>query len=103
MSERVSTGLLVDGVVDSRDKQPYVQLSNENGIVCQMSMAQARDVAMNILQMCARTEADAMLLKFFEKCELPENAAASMLIEFREFRYALDQEQIDRLDTGRSR
>ena len=100
----MSTGIWVNGVVAHSDKQPYVQLSNENGIVCQLSMAEARNVAMDILQMCARTEADAMILKFFSKEGYPEMAGAALMAEFRDFRGALDQEQVDRRmqdpDTG---
>lgn len=85
----------VNGIVSQRDKQPYIQLSNEKGMICQMSMAQARNVAMDILQMCARTEADAMILKFFEKAEFPNNAAGALMVEFRDFRATLDDEMIE--------
>lgn len=85
----------VNGIVAQRDKEPYIQLSNENGMIAQLSMAMARKIAMDILQMSARTEADAMILKFFSKFELPEAAAGAMLVEFRDFRAALDQEVVE--------
>jgi hypothetical protein len=84
----------VNGIVAARDKKPYVQLSNEKGIIGQLSMAQARQVAHDILVMCSRTEADAMILKFFDARELPENAAAMLMQDFRDFRAELDDEEI---------
>ena len=35
----------VNGIVAQRDKQPYIQLSNEKGMIAQLTMAQARQVA----------------------------------------------------------
>jgi len=87
--------LLVNGVVSQRDKQPYIQLSNEKGMVAQLSMAQARNVCMDILQMCARAEADAMILKFFDVEEFPEQAAGALMMQFRDFRAKLDDEAIE--------
>jgi hypothetical protein len=86
----------VNGVVAVRDKKPYVQLSTEDGIVVQLSISDARQVAMNILQMAARTEADAMILKFFNKAEFPEGAAVALMSEFRDFRADLDREATER-------
>ena len=94
----------VNGIVAQRDKQPYVQLSNEKGMIAQLSMGQARKIAMDILVMCSRCEADAMLIKFFEKLELPE-ASGPLMTEFRDFRAQLDQEVVEGgmqdPDTGR--
>jgi hypothetical protein len=88
-------GIWINGIVSQRDKQPYVQLSNENGIIAQLSMAQARNAAMDILQMCARTEADAMIHKFFEAEQFPQGANDALMVAFRDFRAALDDEQIE--------
>ncbi len=88
----------VNGVVAVRDQKPYVQISNEKGIVAQFSMSDARKVAMDILQMAARTEADAMILKFFKKSEFPDGAAGALMREFRDFRAELDQEVAERSD-----
>jgi hypothetical protein len=85
----------INGVVAVRDQQPYIQLSNEKGMIAQLSMAQARNVAMDILQMCARTEADAMILKFFQAEELPQEAAGVLMVQFRDFRAKLDDEKIE--------
>lgn len=86
----------VNGIVAQRDKQPYIQLSNEKGMICQLSMGEARNVAHDILTMCARTEADAMVLKFFDKSQFPEAAGAAIMTEFRDFRAELDQQVVDR-------
>jgi hypothetical protein len=87
--------LLINGVVAVRSKQPYVQISTEEGIVAQLSMAEARNVALDILQMCSRTEADAMLIQFFETNDFPEAAVGELLVRFRDFRAALDDEEIE--------
>lgn len=86
----------VNGVVAARDKKPYIQLSTEDGLVVQLDIAQARNVAADILQMAARTEADAMVLMFFSKSEFPDGAAAQLMMDFREFRAELDQVQVER-------
>jgi hypothetical protein len=90
----------VNGIVSNRDKQPYIQLSNEKGMIAQLSMVQARQIAMDILVMASRTECDAMVLKFFSKFELPEQAAGAMLVEFRDFRAALDDEKLEHTNRG---
>lgn len=89
----------VNGIVAQRDKQPYVQLSNEKGLIAQLTMGQARQIAQDILVMCSRTEADAMLLEFFEKKQLPE-AGPVIMQEFREFRAKLDDEKIEHTHRG---
>lgn len=87
----------VSGVVAQRDKKPYIQLANENGMIAQFDMAQARQVAADILQMAARTEADAMIIKFFDKAEFPQAAAAALMGEFRDFRAELDAHEEPRI------
>jgi hypothetical protein len=85
----------VNGVVAMRNKQPYVQLSNENGLIGQFTMAEARKIAQDILVMASRTEADAMIIKFFDKAEFPTGAAAALMNDFRDFRMGLDEEKVD--------
>lgn len=85
----------VNGIVAARDKMPYVQISTEKGIVAQLSMAEARIIAMDILQMAARTEADAMVRKFFDRSEFPQGAADALVVSFREFRAELDEEPVE--------
>jgi hypothetical protein len=87
-------GILVDGIVAMRDKQPYLRLFKDREQIAQFSMAEARNIAHDILTMCARAEADAMILKFFAARELPEGAAAALLVDFREYRATLDREPV---------
>jgi hypothetical protein len=93
------SSLMVNGIVAVRDKKPYIQLSTEKGMVCQLSMTEARQVANDILTMASRTEADAMIVKFFAKQEYPEGAANALLVEFRDFRHELDMQTPKRTET----
>jgi hypothetical protein len=85
----------VNGIVSHSDGQPKIQLSNENGIFAQLSMGEARAIANNIMLMCARTEADALLLAFCRKMEFPEQTGAVMMQKFRDFRAAIDDEVVE--------
>ena len=87
-------GISVEGIVAARDKRPYVVVFF-NGQRAQLSIADARNVAMDILQMASRTEADAMILKFFDRNEFPSGAAAAIMKDFRDFRLELDSEPIE--------
>lgn len=90
----------VNGIVAARDRKPYIQLSNEKGIIAQMSMGEARQVAHDILVMCSRTEADAMILRFFDAEEFPEQAGPAIMSSFRDFRAELDDEEIGHTQPG---
>ena len=91
-------GISVEGIVAARDKRPYVVVFF-NGQRAQLSIADARNVAMDILQMASRTEADAMILKFFDRNEFPSGAAAAIMKDFRDFRLELDSEPIETYTT----
>ena len=92
----VGQGFFVNGIVAQRDAMPYIQLSNEKGMIAQLTMSQARQVANDIVIMCSRSEADAMIVKFFKKLELPEQAAEHLMQEFRIFRFELDEDKAER-------
>lgn len=97
----------VNGIVSSRDQRPYVQLSNEKGMIAQLTMGEARKIAMDILVMCSRTEMDAMIHRFMtEEMENPP-AANVMMMHFRDYRAELDQEKVEGKltdpDTGEER
>lgn len=94
MSDTKDQNLVVNGIVAVRDGQPYVQLLSGDKIFSQLSIAQARKVAADIVQMAARTESDAMLFKFFDARELPKEAAAAVINDLRDYRYELDTEQV---------
>jgi hypothetical protein len=87
-------GISIEGIVAARDKKPYVVMYF-NGQRAQLSIADARNVAMDLLQMSSRTEADAMILKFFEQAQFPTGAAAAIMKDFRDFRLELDAERIE--------
>jgi hypothetical protein len=88
--------ITVDGIVARRNGEPYLRLFAKGEQVGQLSMAQARNIAADIVQMCARTEADAMILRFFDKQGYPEGAGAALMMEFRKYRMTLDTEAIER-------
>jgi hypothetical protein len=86
----------VNGIVAVRDGKPYIQLSNEKGMIAQLSMSETRQIAMDMLVMASRTEADAMIHQFFRKEEFPQTAADAVMIDFRDFRAELDAEKVER-------
>jgi hypothetical protein len=91
------THVFVDGIVAQRDKQPYVRLF-VNGEKVQLSIAEAQKVARDLLMMAARTEADAMILKFFDKKDFPLGAAAAIMQDFRSFRQAQDDKPVEAMN-----
>jgi len=92
--------LHVQGIVAVRNGLPYIVLSKtikgKEERITQLSVAAARNFVNDILTMCARTEADAMIFKFFEKEEFPQNVLAALMNGFREFRHELDNEFIEK-------
>ena len=96
--EPPSNDFWVNGIVAHRNGMPYIQLSNEKGMIAQLTMGMAHQIAMDILRMASRTEADAMIFKFFNKLDLPDHAAAMLMQEFRDFRHELDQEKVEHND-----
>jgi hypothetical protein len=91
------TGVFVDGIVAARNKEPYVRLT-VNGERAQLSIAEAHSIANDLLNMAARTEADAMVLRFFEKKEFPDGAAAAIMLDFRRYRQEQDARPIEKMD-----
>lgn len=85
----------VDALVSHRTREPIVQISTHRlGKVAQLSVAQARKIAGDIVQAAARAEADAMLVKWFNTNGFPEAGLSALLVEFREFRRRLDEEPV---------
>lgn len=87
--------IIVNGIVAARDNMPYLQIDIDGHIV-QLSMADARNVTRDIEVMCARTEADAMILKFFSAQQYPKGAGAALMVAFRDFRAKLDEETVEK-------
>jgi hypothetical protein len=96
LKPRTDTSILVNGLVAERDGLPYIHL-DVNGRLVQLSMAEARQVAFDLLTMCGRTEADAMIVRFFKDQDLPQGAAVEMLVRFRDFRHDLDLSDKERV------
>jgi hypothetical protein len=92
--KQISQDFWVNGIVAARNGQPYIQLSTSNGLLMQLTIAEARKIAQDIVTMCSRTEADAMIFHFFGKLELPNAALAAMMQEFRDFRHELDMQPV---------
>jgi hypothetical protein len=86
----------VNGIVAARNHMPYVQLSNEKGMIAQLSMSEARKIAMDILIMASRTEMDAMVHKFFnDALDAPSDAVVAAMALFRDFRHERDMEKAE--------
>jgi hypothetical protein len=90
----VGEHITVDGIVAQRDFQPYLRIFVNGNQVAQISIAQARKIAADIVQMASRCEADAMIHRFFNKQGLPPQASRALMLEFRKFRQALDEETV---------
>lgn len=84
----------VNGIVSQRDKQPYIQLSNENGMIAQLTMSQARQIAMDMLVMASRAEVDAMVHEFC--AAISPELSNQMMFAFREYRAKLDADKAER-------
>jgi hypothetical protein len=88
------THIFVDGIVAHRDGEPYVRITI-NGERAQLSIAEAKKIANDLYTLASRTEADAMIFRFFDQRELPPQAAAALMQDFRFFRQMQDDKPID--------
>lgn len=86
--------LIVTGIVAARNGIPYVQIATDSRMVAQLTMAEARNVAFDILDSAHNAEADAMIVGFFKKNDFPETALGALMMDFREFRHQLAMEKI---------
>jgi hypothetical protein len=96
MSESTGITFWVQGIVAQRDKKPYVQLSNDKGMIGQFSIAETRNVAFDLLRSASYAEADAMLYKFFSERGIEPAALGTLMMDFRDFRDRLDTEAVER-------
>jgi hypothetical protein len=96
----------VNSIVAARNSKPYVQLSNDKGMIGQFTVSEARSIAHDLQLAASRAEADAMILRFFRRHDLPDGAAAQLMQDFRDFRHELDMEQVEKSesdpDTGKT-
>lgn len=97
------THINVDGIVAARNSEPYVRLTI-NGEKAQLTIAEAKKIANDLYSIAARTEADAMIWRFFKDRDLPETAAAALMQDFRYFRMQQDEKPVEQTitdsDTG---
>jgi hypothetical protein len=89
-----STHVFVDGIVAARDGEPYVRLV-VNGEKAQLSIAEAHKIALDLLKVSSRTEADAMLFRFFQKNDFPREAAGALMQDFRYYRQIQDEKKVE--------
>jgi hypothetical protein len=90
------THIFVDGIVAARDHEPYVRLI-VNGEKAQLSIAEAKKIANDLYTLASRTEADAMILRFFSDHQFPEGASAAVMLDFRKYRQAQDEKPIEQV------
>jgi hypothetical protein len=88
------TDVSVEGIVAARNNQPYVVLFIGEARA-QLAIADARKIAADIVQMASRTEADAMIFKFFIEKGLPQLHVMQLMKDCRVFRLALDEEPVE--------
>jgi len=86
----------VNGIVAVRDGKPYIQLSNEKGMIAQLSMSETRQIAMDMLVMAARTETDSMIHRFCKERGFPDETSGMMMMAFRDYRAELDADKAER-------
>jgi hypothetical protein len=89
-----ATHVFVDGIVAARNGEPYVRLT-VNGEKVQLTIAEAHKIAVDLLKSSARTEADAMLFRFFENQKFPRETAGALMMEFRYFRQRQDEKEVE--------
>ena len=73
-----------------------MQFSDADRIIAQLTVAEARNVAKDILNSASHAEADAMIVRFFGKLDLSAGALGAFMQEFRDFRYELEMEHVRR-------
>jgi hypothetical protein len=93
--EETGVTFWVQGIVAARNRVPYVQIANAQRLIAQLTIAQARNVAHDILTATHNAEADAMVVKFFSKLDLPDGALGAFMQEFRDFRHELEMEKVE--------
>lgn len=94
MARMSGPGFSVESAVTKSDREPIVVLTIE-GKQALFSVAQARKIAADIVQQAARSEADAMIYKFFDAQSFPLGAAEDLMLNFRLFRHELDAEAVE--------
>lgn len=73
----------------NKNGEPFVQLFQDDKIICQFTPEQARDSAKNLLEATEAAEQDAFLLEFFgKKLRMPMDEVYGIVVEYRQWREA---------------
>lgn len=94
MATRKEPGVSVEAAVTNPEKAPIVLLT-VSGQQAFLTVAQARKIAADIVQLASRAEADAMIYKYFDSEKFPVGAAKDLMDRFRLFRHELDTEAVE--------
>jgi len=87
--------IFVQGIVSARNQKPYVQVASEERMIAQLTIAEARSIALDLMRAASYAEADAMLYGFFKKHDFPQQALGALMMDFRDFRHELDTERVE--------
>lgn len=90
----------VQGIVAQRDGQPYVQLADGERMIGQLTVAEARSIAQDLMVCASYAEADAMLHRFFKQMDFPMEALSALMMEFRNFRHQQAIKTVDKSHTN---
>ena len=101
MSEpnKPKSSLGVEGAVSRATLLPYILLFQNEKQIVQLRLSDARSFAIDILNACARTEADAGLARLFKKHDLPDGAYGAMMLDVREIRYEQDMDVAEKFQS----
>ena len=73
----------------NRDGEPFIQLIRNDQVIAQMSVSQAREHGLAILEAAEAAEQDAFLVQFAkDRLGVDDRCAAIILQDFRNFRRA---------------
>lgn len=86
MAERKGKTLWVQSMYGVKNRKPIVVLTMPGGEMLQMTPAEARDVAMNILRGAEAAEGDAFVFEFFFNLMGSDLHAATVMDHFRQWR-----------------
>jgi len=94
-AEPTGINFWVQGIVAARDGQPYIQLANDERMIAQFTIAEARKVAQDLIVSASYAEADAMLHRFFKRLDFPPAALGALMIEFRDLRHEQAMKKVE--------
>lgn len=73
----------------NKNGEPFVQLLQDDKVICQLTPEQARDHAKNMLEATEASEQDAFMLSFFrDQVGLDMQRCFALIVDFRKWREA---------------